>query len=255
MANHERFEELIPIYALGALDGEELREVEEHLKTGCTACETMLREEENMVSLFPYSVHTPTPSPRVKRRLFERIKKKNRIAEEPYRPGFWEGLWPVWLTVGGVGALALIMFLFVSNLSLRHRINGLEIEMSRINEQTAREREIAVFLENPDVSVVNLVGLKPGLKSRGRMLWDRRQNKALFYGIDLPLVPPGKTYQLWAIADSTPISMGIFKVDESGDTVMRMESVPASVQRFAVTLEPDGGVPLPTGEMYLAGES
>jgi len=33
-----RIEELLPAYALGALEGEELRELEEHLAGGCEEC-------------------------------------------------------------------------------------------------------------------------------------------------------------------------------------------------------------------------
>ncbi len=38
-----RFDDLLPAYALGALDGEELRELEAHLAAGCPACAAELR--------------------------------------------------------------------------------------------------------------------------------------------------------------------------------------------------------------------
>jgi anti-sigma factor RsiW len=38
-----RFDELLPAYALGALDGDELRELAAHLAAGCPACEGELR--------------------------------------------------------------------------------------------------------------------------------------------------------------------------------------------------------------------
>ncbi|MGH7890079.1 MAG: anti-sigma factor, partial [Thermodesulfobacteriota bacterium] len=82
-------------------------------------------------------------------------------------------------------------------------------------------------------------------------------NKAFFYSLNLPAIPAGKTYQLWVIADSAPISAGIFNVDNKGDNFMKLEALPSpsTIQKFAVTLEPDGGVPQPTGKMYLIGES
>ncbi len=41
--NHStRHEELVPEYALGPLAGEELRELEAHLASGCAACEQRL---------------------------------------------------------------------------------------------------------------------------------------------------------------------------------------------------------------------
>ena len=38
-AHAPRFDDLLPAYALGALDGDELRELEAHLATGCPTCE------------------------------------------------------------------------------------------------------------------------------------------------------------------------------------------------------------------------
>jgi hypothetical protein len=42
--SHEKLSELCSIYALGALDGEELREFEAHLKTGCLLCGQQIQE-------------------------------------------------------------------------------------------------------------------------------------------------------------------------------------------------------------------
>jgi anti-sigma-K factor RskA len=285
MTNHERLEELIPIYALGALDGEELREVEDHIKSGCGACAELLREQEQVSSLIAYSVTTPDPSHRVKERLLKKIKPIQEAREKATVPNFWEGLQSMWLKLGGAVALALLLLLLLNNVSLRNSLKNQGLEMTRLQNQTAEqmknieslstklenkdaeiarlkeqigsESEVAQYLENPDVVVINLVGPQPDLKARGRVLWDTRQNKAFFYGLNLPETPPGKTYQLWVIADSTPISAGIFKVNNEEGSIMKLESLPdpAKIQKFAVTLEPDGGVPQPTGEMYLLGES
>ena len=42
--SHEKLSELCSIYALGALDGEELREFEAHLETGCPLCGQQIQE-------------------------------------------------------------------------------------------------------------------------------------------------------------------------------------------------------------------
>jgi anti-sigma-K factor RskA len=77
------------------------------------------------------------------------------------------------------------------------------------------------------------------------------------HGLKLPQTPVGKTYQLWAIAHDKPVSIGVFNVDDRGNKIMKLGTLPegVQVQKFAVTLEPAGGVPLPTGDMYLAGDS
>ena len=57
------------------------------------------------------------------------------------------------------------------------------------------------------------------------------------------------------IEGSTPRSEGVFPVDERGQARHVLPEVPGAegVGAFAVTLEPAGGVPAPTGPMVLLG--
>jgi anti-sigma-K factor RskA len=68
----------------------------------------------------------------------------------------------------------------------------------------------------------------------------------------------GKSYELWAIAGTNaPVSAGVFSVDASGTGSLAVRPLPgvSTVNAFAVTLEPAGGLPAPSGEMYLLGKS
>ncbi len=87
-------------------------------------------------------------------------------------------------------------------------------------------------------------------------MWWLRGVGGVLMASGLPMSPPGKTYQLWAIAAGKPVSAGIFTVDQSGTATLQVKPPPAvnSVDMFAVTLEPAGGLPQPSGEMYLAGK-
>ena len=75
----------------------------------------------------------------------------------------------------------------------------------------------------------------------------------MFYASKLPAPPAGKDYQLWVIAGSTPKSAGVFPVDDKGGAVHVLPEVPdpTGVNAFAVTLEPAGGLPQPSGPMVL----
>ena len=77
----------------------------------------------------------------------------------------------------------------------------------------------------------------------------------LFYAFDLAPAGPGKTYELWFItADERKIPAGTFDVDPSGVGALRV-SVPEGLEEeialAAVTDEPAGGVPQPTGSIQL----
>jgi anti-sigma-K factor RskA len=90
------------------------------------------------------------------------------------------------------------------------------------------------------------------------MWWNETQRAGYFVASGLPAIPAGKTYQLWVVVGGgKPISAGTFPVDPRGDAILRVGPIPAApaAEVFAVTLEPAGGLPAPSGPMYLAGKN
>ncbi len=142
-------------------------------------------------------------------------------------------------------------------------LNGLERELTkRVEEATSlrtevtTQQEILKILGAPGTQVVVLEGLKPSPAARGRMWWNG-QAGGFFVADGLPAAPAGQTYQLWAISGGTPFPAGVFEVDPKGSATLRVKPLPGvgKVERFAVTLEPAGGLAKPSGAMYLAGKS
>lgn len=72
--------------------------------------------------------------------------------------------------------------------------------------------------------------------------------------MQLPANDKAHQYQLWAIVDKKPVSLGVFDKNASDSSSMKeMQSV-TSPQLFAVTLEPRGGSVNPTmDQMMVAG--
>jgi anti-sigma-K factor RskA len=71
----------------------------------------------------------------------------------------------------------------------------------------------------------------------------------------LPPTSGSNAYELWGIAGAEPVPAGVFTVNQGGVTLFRLPALPPekSFDKFAVTLEPAGGVPQPTGPMHLVG--
>lgn len=64
----------------------------------------------------------------------------------------------------------------------------------------------------------------------------------------MPQLASDKDYQLWAIVDGKPHSLGVFSpTGNASDNMMPMDAV-GKPQAFAVTIEPKGGRPTPTME-------
>ena len=64
--DHEQLEENLSLYALGALDPDSVREMEQHLAAGCPACSTLLRQYQTAVTTLPYALPPQTPPPALK---------------------------------------------------------------------------------------------------------------------------------------------------------------------------------------------
>ena len=109
--NHDEWLARADVYALDALDGEELREFEAHLAAGCGPCEARLRETREALTLLPRSLAPATPPPQVKSRLLAEITP--RVVQRETRLGarwLWWGM--------GAGAVATAGLIIVLGWSL-----------------------------------------------------------------------------------------------------------------------------------------
>jgi hypothetical protein len=140
--------------------------------------------------------------------------------------------------------------------ALRQRLAEQEHTLTMVRADADEQGRQLALLTDPATRFVELAGLVPSPHAQGRVIWNPRAG-GLLVALDLPPAPPGKTYELWAIAEGKPRPAGLFNVDAAGKgtlTVPPIEGVPA-VEVFAVTLEPEGGVPQPTGQMYLVSKA
>lgn len=116
--------------------------------------------------------------------------------------------------------------------------------------------ELATLLRIPNVKAVSLTGSDMAKRAAGFLLYDSRTQKVWLYSVNLPECPTGTTYQLWAIHDK-PVSIGTFHMDtgETAHLLVKKVAGFTSAKTFAVSLEPSGGLPQPTGPMYLLSRS
>jgi len=118
-----------------------------------------------------------------------------------------------------------------------------------------KERTLSA-LTGPAVRVVDLTAAGTR-EPTARMFWDRATNRWTMFAHNLAAPKPGKTYQLWLVtADDRRISAGTFAPDPAGDVVMQAtyELPPGALRAIAVTEEPTGGRPQPTGPIVIAGQ-
>jgi len=118
------------------------------------------------------------------------------------------------------------------------------------------ERDAALrLLSAPQVNLVRLAGLSPSPRANAHLLWNPAAQAGVLLTSGLPQVPRDRVYELWAFVGKEPVPAGIFHVDEAGHGFLRLPPLPRAKRydRFAVTLEPAGGVSKPSGPVHLLG--
>ena len=128
-------------------------------------------------------------------------------------------------------------------------------DAAALRRARSQQEEIAALLRLPGVKVASLAGSDMARSAGAVVLFDPESNKAWLYAYNLPLLPAGKVYQLWAI-DDKPVSAGTFSPDVGQKGRLMVKNLPdlSHAKKFAVSLEPAGGRPQPTGAIYLIGQ-
>jgi len=126
---------------------------------------------------------------------------------------------------------------------------------TQMEQQLASRDSLVAAMSGANVKVVELAStsnLPPGAK----MFWDRVANRWTLVTHDLTPVQSGRTYQLWLVtAKAEKISAGTFNTDAKGRAVVQATYALAEgdLAAIAITEEPTGGSPQPTGAILVAG--
>ena len=257
MGVHDELGDQAASYVLGALTQAERQAFEAHLAE-CALCADEVRSLTPVTAALAQLAPAAEPAAAVRTRLLTSLSKPSAS-----RVGVQLG----WLAAAASVALAVVLGGY--SLQLRGRVAGLE---SRLRVATLRaeagERLVAdvrriafeaqslvAVLAAPDLARIDLAGQPAAPSASARAFWSRSRG-LVFTASNLPKPPPGRAYQLWVLtAQPAPMSAGMLTLDASGRvnaTIATPVDMPAPVA-MAVTLEPEGGVPAPTGDKYLVG--
>ena len=263
MSGHPTHEEDFDLYALGATEGEERAEIERHVAT-CDACARKLAAARGRVAMLAMAAPSAAPPAGAKARLMARIR-----AEEAAQPvaapapsagarGETRGLFANWWTamlVPAAGVLAIAtLFLWQQNENLNREIATLRDSVAIGQAQLSDATKLVDLIGSADTVTVDLAA-QPGMpKGVAHVMYNMKMGMMMYDG-QLAPAPAGKSYQLWVVpAQGNPISAGVFQ-PAAGRPDHWMMSLPQGVapKAFAVTIEPAGGMPQPTGPKVLVG--
>jgi anti-sigma-K factor RskA len=263
-AVHEEMTALAPGYVLGALDAGERRAFEAHLAE-CPVCESEVRSLMPVVEAIGRAVPPASPSLGLRRRVVEAVAREaGATAKTPRSARSLLAVVPLPLAallVLSLGLGAYVMTLRTRIGELEARLDVAAAQLAVATAATTDARRVAVAAQSmgsvlaaPDLVRIDLAGQTSAPQASARALWSRARGM-VFSASDLPPLPAGRVYQVWVVTADAPISAGLLMLDDAGRGIGVFETPPdVAPVAVAVTDEPAGGMPKPTGSMYLVGQ-
>ena len=224
---------LLGPYVIGAVDEADRATFEQHLRT-CADCRAEVAELADVVDTL-VDAEAVAPPASLRAHVMESIavtpqlppsaapRARAVVAVRRYR-------WPL---AGAAAALAVA-------------VGGVSMVLGTgrgTNEASALERDVMMVSSAPDAHSMDLA-----LGSSHLVMSEHMQGVAVM-GQGAPAPSKGMEYQLWLILDDGRQLPGpTFMPDADGEFMAMMHADFADVTQFAVTEEPHGGSPSPTGK-------
>jgi len=256
--SHEEASELLGAYALHAVDGDEVGEIEQHLET-CPRCRAELDDLREVAGALGNSVEQPPDG--VWSSIVSQLPERNDGVEQappmprlgspersPFRaPGASSrrrGRGAV-TTIGAfaVAAAAVAVVLAIGLVQANHKVSNLQQAAGHQMSAT-----VAAALRTPGHQVVELDSADHRQEAEFVVVPDGR---GFLVSSRLPQLSTGRTYQLWGIVGNQAISLGLMGAAPAEATFTMAGSVQPS--QLSITAEPAGGSVVPTTAVVATG--
>lgn len=268
-STHETLGELSGLYVLGAVTPAEVAEFQAHLAV-CEACRAEVAALRPVAAGLARTVPQVEPPAGLRERVIPTATGRTAVPGGEAASGAPKRTAQVLPWLLAAASLVTAVALGGYSIQLRGRVIDLEgqlqqavIQASTAEQQIADARRTALearsqvaVLAAPDLVRIDLAGQTNAPAASARAFWSRSRGM-VFTASNLPSPPAGRVYQLWMLtAAGPPISVGLLQPDPAGALTAVFQTpadIPSPTQ-VAVSDEPAGGVPSPTGQIWMAGK-
>lgn len=243
---------LLELYALGALDSDmEIAEVEHALEVSAEARQELEKISETLRALS--DAIAVDPGEDQLRLIMEQLNAETRSKLKTERPTRNIAMWR-W-----AAAACLVLFAITATLLFRQRAENKQLasKLEQVQEslidqqeqldQKLQEKEelqsLVDFYSDPATKQIRMGGTPKYPDYQASIVLNKNRNRLLIQSGQLPEPVNDKQYQLWAIVDDKPVSLGVF---DHSDEPVELNAAAGKIQAYAVTIEPHGGVESPT---------
>lgn len=247
---------MLELYALGLTNEEQNAEISELLQN-YPELRKELQDIQNSLERFASNYSEPMPDD-LKQMIMTKIRNEKIDSTDIKNTNIR------FLRFFNYLALAVLMlgilYLWNQNDRINNELkeNQKQIEQLYIQQQQdslalADCNEQLLELKNKDQFRILLKGTSKSPQSFAAIYYDTLSQRTILDVMNLPVPPAHKQYQLWAIVGGKPMDLGVFDLALNKNTVREIRFI-SDAQAFAITLEPEGGLPSPSlDEMYVLG--
>jgi hypothetical protein len=282
---HAQFDGLAALHATGAVDAQERGALERHLEV-CLECVSEVKTLLPITHALVHGAPPLAPPAALRRRLLNRVtgagydeqtvvdpldtfaavedKDRPTVPEPATKRGagglFWAAAILLIAAAGAVGWYIGELDRQARDLGDRLRTADARADQTAaaLAAEQARSRvrdQVVTMLSEPGVQRLELLGQPIAPRAAGRALWSDT-SELVVVATGLPALPSGDVYQLWFGTIDGPLGAGLMEPNQDGQALLRVplpELVVMPVP-MALTVEPFGGMPAPTGDIYLLGQ-
>jgi anti-sigma-K factor RskA len=269
MDRHDDIREQLTDYVLGELPADAREPIRIHL-AGCRECAAEARELSAAFQGIGFAETPSAPPADLKARVLAQLGRESQSGARPAvlsqpqasKPRGWV-VQPVWVALAATAVLVLGGLVAVSQQRAARAADDVrraDAAVARLAAEAAAvatQADLAVsILTAPDMRRIDLEGFDASRNATARAYWSAATG-LLIVADRLPVPPPGRIYQVWLIGGggAGPLSAGL--IPAGGGRGMLIAPSPGRVTggsiTIAVTDEPAGGVPAPTGSKHLVG--
>lgn len=246
MTNHDEIRENLPAYALGGLEPDTARILEEHLR-GCDSCRRELASYELPIHALDLSAPEASLPEGARERLLARAERASTAKDEepeeqmaaPLQIPRRQSRLPWMLT-----AASLILAVLLGG--------GLLQQNRQVAEQQATINSVVDLMERPDLEVRDLP--TPETQARARVYEAREGDVGMIVFDRLPGPSDGREYQLWMGSGGERENEGTFALtNQKRGSYHKLLAPPEGFDEYdyvGVLAAPKGGVekPPPTSD-------
>ncbi|NJR40331.1 MAG: anti-sigma factor [Leptolyngbyaceae cyanobacterium CSU_1_4] len=154
-----------------------------------------------------------------------------------------------WQTAGGAIAALLLVALAVDNYRLHQQMQQNQMTIGQLQQTAQTNAALTKALQQPNAQLYALEGTQ---KSSGSLVVVPAQNQVTIVN-DLPPLPKGQVYRLWAIAanEPEPTYCGEFNAGAIASWSAPEAVCSKNVAQMLITAELASDPPIPKGELVM----